>query len=190
VFRPVSDNRRSERIELTASHLVLTIPPDTVDPDTDSVVDPPVLRLGGTSRFAPEVVDRQPEDMRNLPLRHADIVVAGGRGVGGPEGFRHIELLADALNGTVAASRVATDLGWIDRDRLVGQTGETVIPRLYVACGISGQSQHLIGMKDSETIVAINQDPSAPIVAMADIAAIGDLAEVIPAAVAELVDPS
>lgn len=127
-----------------------------------------------------------PEDKRGLPLEHADVVVAGGRGLGTAEGFELLQRLARALDGTVGASRMATDLGWITADRLVGQTGKTVRPRLYVACGISGASQHVAGMRESETIVAVNTDPHAPIAAVADVMALGEIDAVVPALIEAL----
>ena len=110
----------------------------------------------------------------------AEIVVSGGRGMGGPNGFRLIYQLASALNGAVAASRPAVDLGWISRSHQIGQTGFTISPRLYIACGISGALQHVSGMRNSDVIVAINSDPSAPIFKYADYAICGDVFRVLP----------
>jgi electron transfer flavoprotein alpha subunit len=106
--------------------------------------------------------------------------VSGGRGVGGPEGFAHVEELAEALHASVGASRVAVDLGWIPYERQVGQTGKTVAPELYVAAGISGASHHLMGMRGSEKIVAVNSDRKAPIFSVAHFGIVGDLHELLP----------
>ena len=128
----------------------------------------------------------QDMDAEKVDLEGAEIIVSGGRGVGGPEGFATIKLLADALGGVVGASRAAVDSGWIAHSHQVGQTGKTVGPKLYVACGISGAIQHLAGMSGSDVVVAINKDPDAPIFDVADYGVVGNLFEVIPVLVEEI----
>ncbi len=135
---------------------------------------------------AVRVVSRADAATRPASIEEARIVVAGGRGLGGPEGVRLLEELAAALGGAVAATRAAVDAGWLPYAVQVGQTGKTIRPSVYVAAGISGAIQHRVGVQGAETIVAINRDPDAPLAEDADLYVVGDLFEVIPALVAAL----
>ena len=135
---------------------------------------------------SPKVLERVEESSTGVSLREAKVVIGGGRGVGSAEGFAIIEELAGLLGGAVGCSRVVTSAGWRPHTDQVGQTGTKISADLYVACGISGATQHVAGAKGAKRILAINSDPEAPILAVADYAVIGDLHEVVPAISAEL----
>jgi len=126
------------------------------------------------------LVEQTQEESSGPSIEDADIIVAGGRGLGTPEGFSLLEELAAALGGAVAATRAVVDAGWYPYATQVGQTGKTVSPKLYVACGISGAIQHKVGMQGSGTIVAVNKDPNAPIFDFCDLGVVGDLHQVVP----------
>ncbi|ABR34205.1 electron transfer flavoprotein subunit alpha/FixB family protein [Clostridium beijerinckii] len=121
-----------------------------------------------------------------VDIAEADFIVSGGRGVGNKENFQLLKELAEALGGTVAGSRAAVEKGWIDGAYQVGQTGKTVRPQIYIACGISGAIQHVAGMQDSDLIIAVNKDDSAPIMKIADYAIVGDLTKVVPELIAQV----
>jgi electron transfer flavoprotein alpha subunit len=173
---------------LTGEHGIVTVRPNvvTADPATaagkvePTTVDEP-LRLPLVT-----VVDRVAAADTAAPIEEARVIVAGGRGVGGPDGFRIVEELAEALGGAVGATRAAVDAGWIPYAQQIGQTGKIVKPALYLALGISGAIQHKVGMQTADAIVAVNRDPDAPMAEFADLYVIGDLFEVVPAILAAL----
>jgi electron transfer flavoprotein alpha subunit len=150
--------------------------------------EPQVIRMETSRAAAPrtEVEGLIQGDPRTMDLAEADVIVAGGRGVGSREGFELLVELASLLGGAVAASRVAVDAGWLPSHRQVGQSGRTVAPSLYVACGISGAPHHTVGMREAGAVVAINTDSRAPIFDLADMALVGDVREVLPPVLARL----
>lgn len=177
-----------EEAELSAAVRLLSAAPHAFPPvagagdPPDSTTFEPSL---DDSHFVTRVVDRVTLE-EGITLATAPVVVSGGRGVGSAEGFRPLEELAELLGGAVGCSRVVTNNGWRPHSDQVGQTGTRVAPEVYVACGISGAIQHWVGMMASKHVIAINTDPEAPMVTKAEYAVIGDVAEVVPAVVAEI----
>jgi electron transfer flavoprotein alpha subunit len=180
-----------EEAVLEAPLALLTVATDAVTPDAVGAPGPNELSV---QSYQPELADGDmltraavSADRRSeVSLASARVVVGGGRGVGGPEGFAALEELAGLLGAAVGVSRVVTSQGWRPHKQQVGQTGTKITPELYLACGISGAIQHMAGCQGAKTIVAINTDQGAPIVTKADYAVIGDLHQVIPALIEAL----
>ncbi len=193
ITRPMYAGKAIAQVALQGSPQMATVrpnifPPAEVAPDRQATIEP--VAVGEIAAHA-VVEEFQAKGGDRPELTEANIIVSGGRGMGGPENYVVIEALADALGAAVGASRAAVDAGWRPHSDQVGQTGKTVSPSLYVACGISGAIQHLAGMRTSKVIVAINKDPDAPIFKVADYGIVGDLFDVVPAlreAIGELND--
>jgi len=178
------------RVLLTGPLQIVTMRPGAAGVEKpNKIKTPEVVKIEpglspGQNRI--RLLEYQPGDPRLIDLVEADRIVSGGRGMGGPEGFKIIEQLADLLGAAVGGTRVAVDNRWIPFERQIGQTGKTVAPKLYLAIGISGASHHIMGAKASETIVAINSDPNAPIFKTAQLKVCADLHEVLPILVKKL----
>ena len=182
--RPMFGGKINAEVEIEGAPQIVAIRPNVMeitDAAKDSAIEKPAVQLG---EIKTAIVDKKMDTSDKVELTEADIIVSGGRGTGGD--YAGIEALAEALGAAVGASRSAVDEGWRPHSDQVGQTGKTVSPTLYVACGISGAIQHLAGMSTSKYIVAINKDEEAPIFSKADFGIAGDLFEVVPAVTEEV----
>jgi electron transfer flavoprotein alpha subunit len=180
--RPIFAGKALATVKLSGDPQVATVRPNVLaapEPDVSATATiEPVSAAVGDVRA--KVVGIAGAGEGEIDVAEADIIVSGGRGVAGPEGFAPIRSLAKTLGAAVGASRAAVDAGWIEHAHQVGQTGKTVTPNLYIACGISGAIQHLAGMKTSKAIVAVNKDSEAPIFKVANYGIVGDLFDVVP----------
>lgn len=183
----VFGGRTIVRSRLTGPAGIVTVRPGSVDAAPAGTAGDVVAGAAPAPSIPTvRVVERVEEAGAEVALEDAKIVVVGGRGVGGPDGFGLVDELAGLLGGVVAATRASVDSGWIPYARQIGQTGRTVKPALYLGLGVSGAMQHRVGMQGAATIVAVNRDPEAPIREIADLMVVGDLFEVGPALAAEL----
>ena len=184
--RPVFGGKALAKVRTRSDPAVVTVRPGAF---AAAVAEGPVVEAEIRSLPAAgdevRIVSREAGEASAFDLEGAKIVISGGRGVGGAEGFRQLEELASAIGGTVGASLAAVDEGWADGEQQVGLTGKVIKPELYVAIGISGASQHLAGMSAAGTVVAINTDPDAPIFEAADLGVVMDLKELLPALIEE-----
>lgn len=180
--RPIFAGKALAKVRLNGDPQMATVRPNVLaapEPDegATATVEPVAALTGNVRAIVVEIVGAGEGE---IDVAEADFIVTGGRGVGGPEGFAPVRSLAKTLGAAVGASRAAVDAGWIEHAHQVGQTGKTVTPNLYIACGVSGAIQHLAGMRTSKVIVAVNKDPDAPIFNVANYGIVGDLFEVVP----------
>jgi len=185
--RRVFNGKLDARVSASSDTVVATVQPGATAPfegATDGSVEKLDVALDGLrSRF----VEIKQAESKGVDLSKADVIVSGGRGVGDPEKFSEvIQPLAEILGGAMGASRPVVDAGWLPHAYQVGSSGQVVSPKLYIACGISGAIQHLVGMKTSNYIIAINKDPDAPIFEVADLGVVADLFEIVPALTAAI----
>ena len=183
VTRPVFGGTALENMQVQASPAVISVRGGTFAAPEAA---PEVEELSATADVKTKILEAIAEAGEAVNLEGASIIVSGGRGMGTPEDFELCKQLADALGGVVGATRPAIEAGWIGRTHQVGQSGKIVAPDLYVACGVSGATQHMSGMIGSKYIVAINKDPDAPIFQIADVGIVGDVKQVLPLMIEEV----
>lgn len=181
-LRRIFNGKLDARVECTADVVVATMQPGATAPFENSTVGNVSNLNVAFSEQKSRFIETKVAESKGVDLSKAEIIVSGGRGVGNPEKFPEvIQPLADVLGGAMGASRPVVDAGWLPHEYQVGSSGQIVTPKLYLACGISGAIQHLVGMKGSNYIIAINKDGDAPIFEVADLGVVGDLFEIVPA---------
>jgi electron transfer flavoprotein alpha subunit len=182
--RPIFAGKALISLRVTSTPQVVSFRPKVMalaEPDASLAAEVADLPVAGLLDQIRTTVTKVTETATGRPdVSEADVIISGGRGIKGPEHFKMLEDLADLLGAAVGASRAAVDAGWREHQDQVGQTGKTVTPNLYIACGISGAIQHLAGMLSSKCIVAINKDPEAPIFQVCDYGVVGDIFEIVP----------
>ena len=177
---PACNAKLRRQVKATTSISVVTLQGGAFTPIEDPSGTPEVIKIDGTADGDIQFSGYEEAEAGGVDLSKAEVIVSAGRGIGKPENLELIEKLATALKGEYGASRPVVDAEWADQSRQVGTTGQTVTPKLYVACGISGAIQHLAGMKKSEFVLAINTDKDAPIGEIADVLAVADLKQLVP----------
>ncbi len=186
-IRRVFNGKLDARIKVTGDKAVVSVQPGALSAFEGSTDGSTESLSVDTSGARAQFVETKVAESKGVDLSQADVIVSGGRGVGDPEKFKEvIQPLADVLGGAMGASRPVVDAGWLPHEYQVGSSGQVVAPKLYVAVGISGAIQHLVGMKGSNFIIAINKDPDAPIFEVAQLGVVADLFEIIPALTAAL----
>jgi electron transfer flavoprotein alpha subunit len=181
--RPIFAGKAFATIQLTGIPQIVSLRPNIFAVEERPAVSTEVVSLDPHLKLdtiRAQVVETQKFSGQTMELTEADIIVSGGRGMKGPENWHLIQSLAESMNAATGASRAVVDAGWVEHRFQVGQTGKTVSPTLYIACGISGSIQHLAGMSSSKYILAVNKDPDAPIFKVADFGIIGDTLQVLP----------
>ncbi len=181
VRRPVYAGKCTKAVEFLKSPAVFTVRPNVLPPASDTGASASVEKVAAeVGNIRAKIVQVIASSVKKVELTEADIIISGGRSLKNAENFKILQDCANVVGAAVGASRAAVDAGYAPHDMQVGQTGKTVSPKLYIACGISGAIQHLAGMRTSKVIVAINKDPEAPIFQKADYGIVGDLFEVVP----------